>query len=76
MAKQPVNPKQFALDLISGLPDAASSADVCEQLELTVALLESYREEAEGRLIPHEQAVAELQEWISKSAGHPEPSAT
>jgi hypothetical protein len=74
--KNPVNPKQFALDLIAGLPDAATSEQVCEKLELTAALLESYRDEAEGRLIPHEQVVAELHEWISRSAGQPEPSAT
>jgi hypothetical protein len=71
-----VNPKQFALDLIAGLPDTASSEDVCEKLELAAALLESYRDEEEGRLISHDQAVAELQEWILRSAGQPEPSAT
>jgi len=74
--KDRVNPKQFALDLIAGMADTASSEEVCEQLELTVALLESYRDEEEGRVVPHEQAVAELQAWISKSAGQPEPSAT
>jgi len=68
-------PKQFALDILARLPDDASFERVREEFDLVLGLLESYEDEKAGRLIPHEQVVAEFKEWISKSAGRREPTA-
>jgi hypothetical protein len=68
-------PKQFALDILARLPDDANFERIREECNLIVSLLESYEDEKAGRLIPHEQVVAEFKEWISKSAGRREPTA-
>jgi hypothetical protein len=74
--KEPVNPRQFALDAIARLPEAATLEDLREEFEIVLGLLESIRDEEAGRLIPHEQVVAELNEWLSNRPGRPQPAAT
>ena len=74
--KKPINPRQFALDVIAALPENATFADVQEDLEITIALLQSIKEEEEGKLIPHAEVMAELNEWLSKRTGRPLPATT
>lgn len=74
--KKPINPRQFALDVISALPEDATIEKVREGLEITIALLQSIKEEQEGKLIPHAQVMAELNEWLSNRTGRPLQAAT
>ena len=74
--KEPINPRQFALDVIAALPENASNEKVREELEILSGILESIRDEELGRMYTHEQVMAELKEWISASTGRREPAAT
>ena len=76
MAKEPVNPKRFALDFLTRLPDNASLEDVREECELISGLLESIRDSEEGRTMSHEEFKAEFREWLGKSTGRARPAAT
>jgi hypothetical protein len=72
--RERINPRQFALNVLGKLPPEASLEDIREQFDLILGLLEGIRDTEEGRTIPHAQMMAELQEWISKSAGRSQPA--
>jgi hypothetical protein len=74
--REPVNPRQFALDAIARLPQSATLEDLRDQFQIILGLLESYRDEERGDLVPHAQVRAEVQEWISKATGRVQPAAT
>ena len=74
--KEPVNPRQFALDVIAGMPTTATLEDLREEFEIIIGMLESFRDEEAGRMIPHEQVMAEFNEWLSNRSGRPQPAAT
>ena len=71
----PVNPRQFTLEVIGGMPESATVEDLRDQFHIILGVLESYRDEGQGQLVPHEQVKAEFQEWISKSTGRSVPAA-
>ncbi len=74
--KESVNPRQFAIDAISRLPQSATLEDLRDQFQIIIGLLESYRDEERGDLVPHSQIQAEVQEWISKATGRAQPVVT
>ena len=74
--KAPLNPKQFALDIVNGLPASATIEDLKYEFSVIIDLLAGLRDIDEGRTIPHEQVMAEVREWISKSTGRREHATT
>ena len=76
MNKPRVNPKAFALDVLSGLPDNATLDDLKYEFDLIAGLIEGMQDFEEGRTHTHEEVMEMLRQCRSKSAGQPAPAAT
>ena len=66
--------KQEIQGLLDALPDDTSMEGIMERLWLKAKILRSIEQEERGELIPHEQVMEELDQWL-QSLGHP-PRAT
>jgi hypothetical protein len=64
-----MNPKEFALDVLGRLPETTTIKDLKYEFRVIIGLLEGLRDVDEGRTIPHEQAMAEVREWMLTSTG-------
>jgi len=60
--------KEKAIEVIQRLPDDATFEDIMHELELYARVERGFREDAEGRLIPHDEVVDRMSKWL-KSAG-------
>lgn len=58
--------KELALDTIRELPEDASWQDVEERIRFVGAIEKARQEVREGRVVPHEEVKALLEEWISE----------
>jgi predicted transcriptional regulator len=61
--------------VLETMPDDASLDDVIARIELKARLLRSIAQSERGELIPHEQVMEELDQWL-QSLGHPTLSKT
>ena len=76
MNKPRVNPKAFALDLLSQVPDNATLDDLKYEFELIAGLIESIQDEEEGRTYSHEEVMEMARQCLSKYVGPRAPAAT
>jgi predicted transcriptional regulator len=60
--------------VLETMPDDASLEDVIGRIELKARLLHSIAQAERGELIPHEQVMGELDQWL-QSLGHPSRAA-
>ena len=56
--------KEAILEMIRGLPDDVSLADIMAELYFRQKVDQGLREHDEGQSIPHEQARDRLQKWL------------
>ena len=61
--------------VLETMPDDASLEDLIARIELKARLLHSIAQAERGELIPHEQVMEELDQWL-QSLGHPTLSKT
>lgn len=52
--------KQIVRDLLDRLPDDCTLADVIEELRVLEAIEQGRADVSDGRVVPHEQVVAEM----------------
>ncbi|HEX3146562.1 MAG TPA: hypothetical protein VHR66_00575 [Gemmataceae bacterium] len=76
MSKPKVNPKAFALDILSRLPDNATLADLRYEFDLVSGLIEGMQDIEEGRVHTHEEVMEMVRQCRLKSAMRREPVAT
>lgn len=60
--------KDKAIRLIQRLPEDVSLEDIMHELEFHARIERGFREQAEGKLIPHEEVVRRMSKWL-KSDG-------
>ncbi len=60
-----MNPKQFVMDVLSGLPDECSLQEVRDESELALALYDSIEMADRGEVIPHEEVMRHMRELIA-----------
>ena len=65
--------KQCVIEVLQKLPDDASLADIREEAETILAILESEEDILAGRVYSHEEVKEEAFPCISKSGGQLEP---
>jgi predicted transcriptional regulator len=73
-----VNNKQAALKIIEQMPDDVSLEDIMHELYFRQRVDRGLKESEEGKLIPHDEVMREIAEWL-RSSGRPargETSAT
>lgn len=58
--------KELALDTIQGLPEDASWQDIEERIHFVAAIERARQEVRDGKVVPHEEVRALLDEWISE----------
>ncbi|WP_035600883.1 hypothetical protein [Haloferula sp. BvORR071] len=58
--------KELALDTIRDLPEDASWQDVEERIRFVAAIDRAREDVRQGRVTPHEEVRALLDEWISE----------
>ena len=57
--------KEIAVKSITQLPDSATWEDIEERVRFLAAIDKGLEDIREGRLIPHEEVKASLEEWLS-----------
>ncbi len=67
--------KDEILSVLEMVPDDAPLEEIIERIELKARLLHSVAQAERGELIPHEQVMKELDQWL-QSLGHPARAAT
>lgn len=65
--------KQCLIETIQNLPDNASLADIREEVENILAILESEEDVVAGRVYSNEQVMEEMRLCISKYRGQVAP---
>ena len=60
--------KERAIHLIQRLPEDATIDEIMYELEFCARIERGFREDAEGKLIPHEEVVRRMSKWL-RSAG-------
>ncbi|WP_367873033.1 hypothetical protein [Luteolibacter sp. Populi] len=58
--------KELAIDTIRDLPENASWQDVEERIRFVAAIEKARGDVRDGRVVPHEEVRALLDEWISE----------
>jgi predicted transcriptional regulator len=61
--------KDKALELIRRLPEDVTLDDIIYELDFSARVERGFKEDAEGKLIPHEEVVKRMSKWL-KSGGH------
>jgi len=64
-----MNAKQAAPDGIRDLPDSATRSDVEERVRFLAAIERGRADMDAGRLIPHEDVRASLEQWLARFSG-------
>jgi len=57
--------KEIAVKSITRLPDSATWEDIEDRVRFLAAIDKGLEDIREGRLIPHEEVKASLEEWLS-----------
>jgi predicted transcriptional regulator len=57
--------KEIAVRSIAQLPDDATWEDIAERVRFLAAIDKGLEDIREGKLIPHEDVKASLEEWLS-----------
>ena len=60
--------KDRVIQFIQRLPEDVTLDDIFDELDLFARVERGFREEAEGKLIPHEEVVKRMSTWL-RSAG-------
>lgn len=68
------NAKEELLSLLEILPDEMSMEEILERIAFKARLLRSIEQADRGELIPHEQVMEELDQWL-ESLGRPSRAA-
>jgi predicted transcriptional regulator len=76
MSKPKINPKGFALDILSRLPDDATLVDLKYEFDLIAGLIEGTQDFEEGRVHTHEEVMEMVRQCRLKSAMRREAVAT
>ena len=58
--------KEIALDTIRGLPDHATWQEIEERIHFVAAIEKGLEDVRQGKVVPHEEVKAALQEWLSE----------
>jgi predicted transcriptional regulator len=64
--RKPATNKQLAIEAIRKLPDAASLMEIADEIAMLNSIEEGLKAADAGDLIPHEEVVRQVQEWLSK----------
>jgi predicted transcriptional regulator len=60
--------KDKVLELIRRLPENVTLDDIIYELDFSARVERGFKEDAEGKLIPHEEVVKRMSKWL-KSGG-------
>lgn len=61
-----MNAKQEAIETIKGLPESATIDDIMQELFNIAKINKGLDDEANGRIISHEEAKKRLEKWLPK----------
>ncbi|MGH7976046.1 MAG: hypothetical protein ACREDS_01030 [Limisphaerales bacterium] len=61
--------RQIILEAVQKMPEAASTAEILDELALLASVKIGLEQSERGEGVPHEQVVKLLDKWISKSSG-------
>lgn len=76
MSKPKINPKAFALEILSRLPDDATLAHLKYEFDLIAGLIEGTQDVEEGPVHTQAEVMEMVRQCRSKSTLRPEPVAT
>ena len=58
--------KKFVADVLNQLPDDSSVEDIVYELYVRHAIAEGEKAAKDGRVVPHEEVMREMAEWLKK----------
>ena len=61
--------RQIVLETIRKMPEAASLAEIMDELRLMASVRAGLEESERGEGVPHERVAQLLEGWITKSSG-------
>ena len=61
--------RQLVLEAVQKMPEAASLADILDELEMLASIREGLAQSERGEGVPHARVLAMVDEWIPKLSG-------
>ena len=58
--------KKFVTQVLNELPDDSTVGDIVYELYVRHAIVEGEKAAAAGKVVPHEEAMREMAEWLRK----------